>query len=128
MLSPGGKSFAASSSLDGTGAVNFYNYDFNTEMPPDILAIENKAGRTEQEKQQEEAHFTSDVKLLASVPINAGVYALSYQPDGKAVAAAGEDGKVRIISAPAGKVLKEFVPVPIGAGPLTTQTVKLEPK
>ncbi len=97
-FAPDGKSFAATSSLDGTGAVNFYNYDFDTEMPADILAIENKAGRTEEEKKKEEDHFTSNVKLLASVPFNAGIYALSYQPDGKAVAVAGEDGKVRMIN------------------------------
>jgi WD40 repeat protein/mono/diheme cytochrome c family protein len=127
-FAPDGKSFAASSSLDGTGAVNFYNYDFNTEMPADILAIENKAGRSEEEKKKEEAHFTSDVKLLASVPINGGVYALSYAPDGRSVAVAGEDGTVRMISPSEGKVLKEFVPVPIGAAALTTQTAKLDPK
>jgi WD40 repeat protein len=127
-FAPDGKSFVAGSSLDGTGQVNFYNYDFNTEMPADILAIENKAGRTEQEKKEEEAHFTSNVKLLASVPINAGIFALAYAPDGKAVAAAGEDGKVRVISVEDARILKEFVPVPIGAGSLTTQTVKLETK
>ena len=81
-FAPDGKSFAAGSSLDGIGAVNFYNYDFDTEMPADILAIENKAGRTEEDKKKEEAHFTSDVKLLASIPINGGVYAVAYQPDG----------------------------------------------
>ena len=127
-FAPDGKSFAATSSLDGTGAVNFYNYDFDTEMPADILAIENKAGRTEEEKKKEEEHFTSNVKLLGSVPINAGVYALSYAPDGKSIAVAGEDGKVRVISPSAAKVLKEFVPVPIGATALTTQTAKLDPK
>jgi WD40 repeat protein len=127
-FAPDGKSFAAVSSLDGAGAVNFYNYDFNTEMPDDILAIENKAGRTEEEKRKEEEHFTSNVKVLASVPINAGVYALSYQPDGKSVAAAGEDGKVRIIGVADGKVAREFVPVPIGAAPLAVQTVKLDSK
>ena len=73
-FAPDGKSFAAVSSLDGTGAVNFYNYDFNTEMPADVLAIENKAGRTEEEKKKEEEHFTSDVKLLGSLPLNAGVF------------------------------------------------------
>jgi WD40 repeat protein len=127
-FAPDGKSFAAVSSLDGTGAVNFYNYDFNTEMPADILAIENKAGRTEEERKKEEAHFTSDVKLLGSVPMGAGVFALAYQPDGKSVAVAGEDGKVRIITAADAKVTKEFVPVPVGTAPLANQTVKLEPK
>jgi mono/diheme cytochrome c family protein len=127
-FAPDGKSFAASSSLDGNGAVNFYNYDFDTEMPADILAIENKAGRSEEEKKKEEEHFTSNTKLLGSVPITGGVYALSYKPDGQTVAAAGEDGKVRLISVSAGKVVKEFVPVPIGAGSLTTQTARLEAK
>jgi len=127
-FAPDGKSFAAVSSLDGTGAVNFYNYDFNTEMPADILAIENKAGRTEEEKKKEEAHFTSDVKLLGTVPVSAGIYALAFAPDGQSVAAAGEDGKVRIISAAEAKVTKEFVPVPVGANPLASQIIQLDPK
>ncbi len=116
-FSPDGKKFAAGSSLDGKGAVNFYNYDFNTEMPADILAIENKAFqvRTDAEKAKTEAHYTADVKLLASAPLDAGIYALSFAPDGQSVAAAGEDGKVRIISAADAKVLKEFIPVPITA-------------
>jgi WD40 repeat protein len=127
-FAPDGKSFAAGSSLDGNGAVNFYNYDFDTEMPADILAIENKAGRSEEDKKKEEAHFTSDVKLLGSVAINGGIYALAYEPNGGTVAAAGEDGKVRLISAQDAKVTKEFVPVPIGANPIAIQSAKLEPK
>jgi WD40 repeat protein len=127
-FAPDGKSFAAGSSLDGAGMVNFYNYDFDTEMPADILAIENKAGRTEEEKKQEEAHFTSNVKLLGSVNIGAGVYTLAYEPKGESVAAAGEDGKVRVINAQEARVVKEFVPVPIGAHPVAAQTVKLDSK
>jgi WD40 repeat protein len=116
-FAPDGKKFAAGSSLDGQGAVHFYNYDFNTEMPADILAIENKAfqARTDEEKAKTEAHYTSDAKLLASVPLGTGIYALAYTPDGQSVAAAGEDGKVRLISAADAKVTKEFVPVPIAA-------------
>jgi WD40 repeat protein len=99
-------------------------------MPAEILAIENKAStaRTDAEKAQTEAHYSSDVKLLASVPINAGVYALAYEPSGKTVAAAGEDGKIRLIDTANAKVVKEFVPVPIGANPLPAQTAQLEPK
>ncbi|HEY3899553.1 MAG TPA: c-type cytochrome domain-containing protein [Chthoniobacter sp.] len=127
-FAPDGKSFAAASSLDGSGAVNFYNYDFDTEMPADILAIENKPGRSEEEKKKEEAHFTSDVKLLGSVAVTGGVYALAYNPDGKTVAAAGEDGKIRMINTEDSKVMKEFVPVPIGANAVAIQSAKLEPK
>ena len=74
---------------------------------------ENKPGRTEEDKKKEEEHFTSDVKLLGSVAITGGVYAVAYGADGKTVAAAGEDGKIRIINTEDTKVTKEFVPVPL---------------
>ena len=121
-FSPDGTRFAAVSSLDGKGEINFYNYDFNTEMPQDILAIEGKddGARKDDEKAKVAAYYTSDTKLLGSVPLDAGLYALSYKPDGSLVACAGEDGKVRFISAADSKVTKEFVPVPI-AGAQTAQ-------
>lgn len=118
-FAPDGKSFAAGSSLDGAGAVHFYNYDFSTEMPADILAIENKAfgNRTDDEKAKTEAHYASDTKLLGSASWAGGVYALSYQPGTRMVAAAGEDGRVRLLDAATAKVIKEFIPVPIGPTP-----------
>ncbi len=99
-FAPDGKSFAAGSSLDGKGQVNFYNYDFNTEMPQEFVNIEGKddGGRSAEEKKKLDAHYHSETKLLASIPIEGGIYALCYQPDGAIVAAAGEDGKVRFIS------------------------------
>src|SRR6185369_14734440 len=95
-FSPDGTRFAAVSSLDGKGTVNFYNYDFNTEMPADMLAIEGKddGARSPAEKEKLAAHYESDTKLLGSVPLDGGVYALRYLRDGSAVAVAGEDGKV----------------------------------
>jgi WD40 repeat protein/mono/diheme cytochrome c family protein len=127
-FAPDGKSFAAVSSLDGKGQVNFYNYDFDTEMPAEILAIEGKAARSDEEKKQLEAHYTSDVKLLASAPVEAGLFALAYRPDGSAVAVAGEDGKVRFITAADAKVAKEFVPVPLTAAQAATPTAQAEAK
>jgi len=126
-FSPDGQRFAAASSLDGKGQVNFYNYDFDTEMPPDILAIEAKdtGSRTDDEKKKVEAHYMADAKLLASVPIDAGMYALSYKPDGATVACAGEDGIVRLISTAEAKVVKEFIPVPSAR---ITQTAEIERK
>ncbi len=116
-FAPDGMSFAAGSSLDGKGAVNFYNFDFNTEMPADIVAIENKSvtERTEDEKKKLETYRTGTMKLLQSLPTEGGIYALAYRADGTVVAAGGEDGKVRFINPKDTKVVKEFVPVPIGA-------------
>jgi WD40 repeat protein len=129
-FAPDGKRFAAVSSLDGQGAVHFYNYDFNTEMPADILALENKAGqsRTDDDKKKLEAHYTADVKLLASAPLPAGLFALAFRPDGAAVAAAGEDGKVRLINAADAKTAKDFIPVPIEAAAASTPTAQIETK
>jgi WD40 repeat protein len=41
------------------------------------------------------------------------VYAVRFHPDGKMVASAGFDGVVRINDAQTGKLIKEFVPVPV---------------
>ncbi len=54
---------------------------------------------------------TADGKVLAKVATTP-TFALAYRPDGKVVAAAGFDGKVRLIDE-TGKVVKEFVPVPL---------------
>jgi WD40 repeat protein len=128
-FSPDGTRFAAGSSLDGKGAVNLYNYDFNTEMPADIVALENKASdaRSAEEKQKVEAHYTSDVKLLASAPFEAGIYALCFRPDGAVVAVAGEDGIVRFLNATDAKVVKEFVPVPISSEPPRVTSASVNP-
>ena len=78
----------------------------------------SRAWRTEEEKKKVEAHYTSDVKLLGSVPLDTGVYALCYRPDGAVVAVGGEDGKVRFVNAADAKVAKEFVPVPLNSAQL----------
>lgn len=41
------------------------------------------------------------------------VYSVAYHPEGKVVATAGFDGIVRISDAATGKLVKEFVPVPV---------------
>lgn len=114
-FAPDGKTFAASSSLDGKGAVHFYNYDFNTDMPADILAIEGKdfGARTDDEKKKVEQHYATDVKQLGALQLDNGIYSLCYVPDGSRVIAAGEDGKIRFISTSDPKVVGEFTPVPL---------------
>ena len=116
-FAPDGKSFAAGSSLDGRGEVSFFNYDFDTAMPADIVAIEGKAAqqRTDADKAKLEAHYTSETKRLAGAKTEGGVYAVSYNPDGSLLAAAGEDGRVRLIDPKDGRVVKEFVPVTVSA-------------
>lgn len=46
---------------------------------------------------------------------SAGLYAVDFSPDGVQVAAAGFDGQVRVYNVSDGKLLREFVPVPLEA-------------
>jgi WD40 repeat protein len=52
-------------------------------------------------------------KLCTFENLKTPVYSLAFRPDGKAVASAGFDGLVRLHDPLTGKLLKEFVPVPM---------------
>jgi WD40 repeat protein len=69
---------------------------------------------------------TADAKLVSKLEGEPGaVYAVAFRPDGKQVASAGFDGKVRLSDPLTGKLLKEFVPVPLApAGVAAAQPVK----
>lgn len=115
-VSPDGKRLAAGSSLDGSGEVHIYSYEFNTELPANIKAINEKVvtTRTPAEKETLDKYHREGVKLLASADIKTtGVYAVAFRPDGQAVAAAGTDGKIRLFDAATGNLLKEISPAPL---------------
>jgi WD40 repeat protein/mono/diheme cytochrome c family protein len=61
--------------------------------------------------------YHPSTKLVAKFEGQKGpVYAVSYRPDGKQVASAGFDGAVRLNDVETGKLVKEFMPVPIQVG------------
>jgi WD40 repeat protein/mono/diheme cytochrome c family protein len=116
-VSPDGKQIAAGSSSDGTGEVAILNYDFDTAMPDNIKAIEGKvvSSRSEEEKKTLEEYRAANVKVIAQAKLpQSGIYAVSFRPDGKVVAAAGSDGNIRLIDPEDGKVVGQFAPAPIG--------------
>ncbi len=115
-----GKRFAAGSSLDARGRVDIYGYAFDaataSEPIKKILAKEGPSRSPEERAELDKAQRDS-VKRLSSLPTETPIYAVSFLPDGKRLAAAGADGMVRLIDPETGKVVKEFNPAPIGGPP-----------
>ncbi len=114
-VSADGKRIAAASSQDGVGTVNVYSYEFDTSLPENIKAIMSKvaSSRSPQEAETLRKLQTEGAKLIASSRVpQGGMYAVTIRPDGKAVAAAGADGIVRLFSAVNGTLIKEFSAAP----------------
>ena len=113
-ISNDGKRIAAGSSLDGTGEVSIYNYDFDTALPASIKAIQEKVvtARSAQEASALEAYHKQGVKQIANAKIpECGIYAVAFRPDGKILAAAGADGLVRFFNPENGSLVKQFAAV-----------------
>jgi WD40 repeat protein len=115
-FSPDGNRIACGSSLDRTGQVWVYSCQYNAELPENIKAIEAKTQdkRSAEEKDALLKHFESNIAIVAKLEGQGGaVYDLAFSPDGKAIASAGFDGRVRLNEADTGKLIKEFNPVPL---------------
>ena len=115
-ISSDGKRIAAGSSLDGTGEVSVYGYEFDTALPANIKAINEKVvtTRSPPEAAALEKYHHDGVKQIANVKIReGGVYAVAFRPDGKILAAAGADGMVRLFNPETGSLVKEFAPVTV---------------
>ena len=94
-----GKRVLAASSLDGKGAVNIYNADFDTALPDNIKGIFGKVStsRSAEENAAVEKYQTDGATLLHHVELPAGIYTAQFSPDGQTIAAAGQDGVIRLI-------------------------------
>ena len=110
-----GKRIAAGSSLDGKGYLNVYNSDVNREVSAELKGIFGKVERSRNAKEKEkvQAFQTDGARLLASVNLPAGVYAIDFSPDGKTLAASGGAGVLRLLDAGNLAQKKAFVPVPL---------------
>ncbi len=115
-VSSDGKRIAAGSSLDGTGEIGVYSYEFDTGLPANIKAINEKVvtARSAAEVAALEKYHKEGVKQIASVKVpQGGIYAVAFRPDGKVLAAAGADGMIRLLNPETGSLVKEFAPVTV---------------
>ena len=115
-VSRDGKLIAASSSSDGVGEIGIYTYADDTTLKPELQKILEKRtmDRSEAETKLLDDATKGSVKQLAKVEVpTGGVFAVAFAPDSKTLAAAGVDGSIRLLNAADGKLVKQFVPVPL---------------
>jgi mono/diheme cytochrome c family protein len=85
---------------------------FAAKFSPDGKRI--VAGSSSDGKGEVRVYNAADAKQVSVFEGARGpIFALAYRPDGKAVASAGFDGVVRINNPDDGKLMTEFVPVPL---------------
>lgn len=111
-FAPDGKRIAAGASHEGSGAVNLYSSEYDSTMPDAVKKIVETVNGKGKELDD---WVTLGVKQLSSTPMPCGIFTVSFAPDGKSVAAAGQDGRIRLIDAATGKIAKEFPSVPLVA-------------
>jgi len=129
-VSKDGKRIAAVSSLNGQGELAVYSYEFDTNLPDDLKKIAETRIRQRKPADQKKLddYRTKDIKRIAQVDVHdAPLYTVAFSPDSKVVAAAGGDGKVRLIETETGKTIKEFSPAPITPAEQVAEAFKPAP-
>lgn len=121
-VSRDGRRIAAASSLDGSGEVDVYGYEFDTSLPDNIKKILAKrvAEWNANERAAVEKYWSDGVELVAKTAVpESGIFAVAFHPDSRTLAAAGADGVIRLVDAETGSIVNRFVPTPISGEPST---------
>ena len=90
------------------------------KLPGRIFSIEYSAdggrivaGSSKEGEGLVRVYQEGDAKQLWELKVAGGIYTCAFAHDGKTVAAAGFQGKVLLVDAASGKILKELIPVPL---------------
>jgi hypothetical protein len=72
------------------------------------------AGSSLDGKGEVRVYLTADAKVVSRFETpSSGVFAVAYHPQGTVIASGGSDGTIRLSDPATGKLVKEFVPVPL---------------
>ena len=127
--SASGRRAVAGSSLDGKGDLVIYNTDIDTDAPADIKAIMAKRvmSQSDAEKQKLAEYQKKPLPVIAKIPVeDSGVFAVRFSADEKFVVAGGSNGIVRIYETETGKLVREFVAVPLSEAVAESAVVTTE--
>lgn len=85
-----------------------YSVRFNADGSRFVVGSSNDG------KGEVRVYRTADAKATATIPnLRGGIFAVAFRPDDKMVASAGFDGVVFLHDPDNGKLVREFVPVPL---------------
>ncbi|MCA9179190.1 MAG: DUF1549 domain-containing protein [Planctomycetales bacterium] len=112
-VSRDGKRIASVSSLDGVAHVSVCSYEFDTNLPDNIKAIDSKTvqQRSQKEKEILEEFHRKNVRQLFTLEIPASAYTLDLHPESKLLAVGAADGQIRVYEVETGKLVTEFASV-----------------
>ena len=129
-VSRDGKRIAAVSTLDGKSQVHVYSYEFDTSLPGNIKAINEKRDnqRSAADKKALDDYHQKDVKLIAETKVDdAALYSVAFAADAKTVYVSGSDGVVRVLDATSGSQVSRFSPAPLAEANATQVAAKDAP-
>ncbi|HEV7280934.1 MAG TPA: DUF1549 domain-containing protein [Pirellulaceae bacterium] len=117
-VSPSARYIAAGSSLDGSGEVSVFSYDFDGTVPPGIKKILAKRAnkQTAKEKEKLAAYVKAGGEKLYQIDLPTAAYAVRFSGDGEKLFVGCSDGLVRVYDAEYGSLVGMLSPAPIEAG------------
>ncbi|MEI6712148.1 MAG: DUF1549 domain-containing protein [Verrucomicrobiota bacterium] len=115
-FSADGKKFAAGSALNGRGEVSVFSTEGEINVPEEVSKIRAlpEGKRTPKQAEALKAFEQSVPTYVARTTVEgSAIYAVAFHPDSRTVAAAGSDGRIRLIDSVTGTVSRTFDSVPL---------------
>ncbi|MBL8891124.1 MAG: DUF1549 domain-containing protein [Planctomycetaceae bacterium] len=112
-ISPQGNRLAVGSSHEGRGEVQIYGYEFDTALPPELapLLVKVVGTRSPEEDKAIEDYVTRDIKHLAKVPVESGVFSIVFDRNNEHLWCGTATGTLKQIQISTGEVVWQGSPI-----------------